>query len=72
MKNLKPVYICDDYNIKNRILIIDKPILIGLVNNIDQLNELIENEIYDEVVVVCPDLYKKIDCYNFDYVKFNY
>ena len=65
---MKSVYTCEDYKIENRVLIIWKPVLIGLVNNVDQFDELIKDKMYN--AVICPDLYASDAFNNFDYVVF--
>jgi hypothetical protein len=69
MKNLLPVYKCEDYNIDKGILVIENPELLGMVQNNDQFNQLILNEVYN--AVICPALLQS-EFETFDYVKFIY
>jgi hypothetical protein len=69
MKDLFPVYKCEDYIINNRVLVIENPELLGMVQNKDQFNQLIYNEVYCSVV--CPALLQS-EYETFEYVKFIY
>jgi hypothetical protein len=67
---MKPVYICEDYKIENRVLIIWKPTLVGMVFGPDNFKKLISTLTYD--AVICPELYylKNNDVPEVDYVVF--
>ena len=69
MNTFYPVYICEDYsidyNVNNRVLFIEKPVLIGMVQTVEQFNSLVENKKYN--AVVCPYL---ISNAQFDYIEF--
>jgi hypothetical protein len=64
MKNLHPVYKCEDYNVNDRVLLIENAQLLGMVQNVDQFNKLIQEEAYN--AVVCPGIISL----EFDYIKF--
>jgi hypothetical protein len=66
---MKPVYICEDYKIENRVLIIWKPILVGMVFGHDSFEKLISTLTYD--AVICPELYlNNYDVPEIDYILF--
>jgi hypothetical protein len=66
---MKPVYTCEDFKIENRVLIIWKPILVGMVFGPDSFNKLISTLKYD--AVICPELYlNNYDVPEVDYVIF--
>lgn len=67
MKNLHLVFSCEDYKIEEEVLLIEDAELVGMVENIDQFNELIKDLDYN--AVICPDLYKG-EVLDFSYVKF--
>jgi hypothetical protein len=72
MKNLHPVYTCQDYNINDdSILVIENPILLGMVENESQFNQLVEDTSYN--AIICPALYSdNNEVGTFKYVKFSY
>ena len=61
---MKPVYICEDFKIENKVLIIDKPILVGMVHGVNGFNMLINTLKYN--AIICPELAGD----DFDYVLF--
>ena len=67
MKNLHLVFSCEDYKIEEETLLIEDAELVGMVENIDQFNELIKD--LDCNNVVCPGLWKG-EVLDFSYVKF--
>lgn len=67
MKNLHLVFSCEDYKIEEEVLLIEDAELVGMVENIDQFNELIKDLDYN--IVICPDLHKG-EVLDFSYVKF--
>lgn len=76
MKNLFPVYKCDDYRIDKGILLIENPELLGMVQDKDQFQKLVSEEIYkvdNELYfeVICPAILQD-EFDTFEYVKFIY
>lgn len=67
MENLHLVFSCEDYKIEEEVLLIEDAELVGMVENIDQFNELIKDLDYN--IIICPDLHKR-EVLDFSYVKF--
>jgi hypothetical protein len=63
MNVLYPVYTCEDYDINDGVLIVEKPVLVAMIRTAEQFVDLTKNIKYK--AIVCPDL-----IHRFDYVKF--
>jgi hypothetical protein len=63
MSVLYPVYTCEDYDIKDGVLIVEKPVLVAMIRNEKQFVDITREIKYN--AIVCPDL-----IHRFDYVKF--
>jgi actin-related protein len=52
---MKLIYVCDDYECKDSILTIHRPISVGMVRDIEAFNELVSDTKYNDII--CPELF---------------
>ena len=63
MNVLKAVFTCEDYNINDGVLIVEKPVLVAMIRTAEQFADITREINYN--AIVCPDLIHRLD-----YVKF--